>query len=86
MKKKVVTEHRCPSGLRSRTQDAMWQHARVRIPLCAFFINMIYFILCNHSIESISSFVRSSSGVFTRIFRRHPILVSNAKTKTMSIS
>ena len=35
---KDSTEHRCPSGLRSRTQDAMWQHARVQIPLCAFFV------------------------------------------------
>ena len=81
-----VTEHRCPSGLRSRTQDAMWQHARVRIPLCAFFIIIVDYIqLHNHSIDSINSVVKSSSPVFTRIFKRQPIFVSKASIKIISI-
>ena len=52
---KVVdnTEHRCPSGLRSRTQDAMWQHSRVQIPLCAFFIFKLVFIFLMRSQGSI---------------------------------
>ena len=35
--KKVISKQACPSGLRGLTQDLIWQHAWVRIPLLASF-------------------------------------------------
>lgn len=65
------TEHRWPSGLRRRTQDAMWQHSWVQIPLCAFFnfwnMEMAPYTTCTHLHN-----IKFLNGYFPAIWRLAP--------------